>query len=86
MRTNEILLEKVVGGQDAAIRETTEQVPGMKCPQCGEFIPITLQQITTDTAIVCPHCNLKMNIDRTNTGKAIDALRKVKAAKERLEK
>lgn len=58
-----------------------QQIPGMKCPQCGEFIPTTIQHIITSSALVCPHCHLRLNIDRTKSGKAIDALRKVQKPK-----
>lgn len=63
-----------------------QQIPGMKCPQCGEFIPTTIQHIITSSALVCPHCHLRLNIDRTKSGKAIDALRKVQEAQENLER
>lgn len=63
-----------------------QQMPGMKCPQCGEFIPTTIQHIITSSALVCPHCHLRLNIDRTKSGKAIDVLRKVQEAQENLER
>lgn len=63
-----------------------QQMPGMKCPQCGEFIPTTIQHIITSSALVCPHCHLRLNIDRTKSGKAIDALRKVQEAQDNLER
>lgn len=51
--------------------------PGMLCPQCGELIPVTKEQIVYNNAIVCPHCNLYLKIDRQKSSKAIDALKKL---------
>lgn len=62
------------------------QVPGMKCPKCGDFIPTTIMQIITASALVCPHCHLRLNIDRLKSGKAIEALKKVQAAQDNLER
>ena len=61
------------------------QVPGMICPQCKNFIPTTIHAIINSKAIVCPHCHLRLNIDRTKSGKAIEALKKVQAAQDALE-
>ncbi len=58
----------------------------MKCPQCGKFIPTTIMHIITASALVCPHCQLRLNIDRMKSGKAIDALKKVQAAQDNLER
>lgn len=62
------------------------QIPGLECPKCGKFIPTTIYHIITASAIVCPHCHLRLNIDRVKSGKAIEALRKVKAAQDDLER
>ncbi len=78
---NEINLEKVIGGQETA---NQQNVPGMKCPVCGRCIPTTIYYIVTNAALTCPHCGLRLNIDRVKSAKAIDALRKVKAAQENL--
>lgn len=66
------------GGQDRRV--------GMKCPQCGEFIETSIFQLLTTCALVCPSCHLKLNIDRMKSRPAFDALRKVQAAQENLEK
>ena len=83
---NEINLEKVIGGQETANQQGTDQqnVPGMNCPMCKGFIPTTIYYIVANTELTCPHCGLKLRIDRVKSAKAIDALRKVKAAQENL--
>lgn len=62
------------------------QTPGIDCPSCGKFIPTTIYHIITASALVCPHCSLRLNIDRVKSDKAIKALRKVKAAQDDLER
>ena len=73
-------LDFIDGG---AITSTEGETPGMKCPQCGGFIPTTIMQIITTQAIVCPHCHLRLNIDRMKSSKAIEALKKVQAAQDK---
>lgn len=74
-------LELAIGGQG----QDGTGVPGMKCPQCGEFIPTTIQQISVASCLVCPHCQLRMNIDKSASRRAIDALKKVNAAQNAVE-
>ncbi len=59
---------------------------GMKCPKCGAFIRTSIFQLLTTNALVCPSCHLRLNIDRMKSKPAFDALRKVQAAKDNLEK
>ncbi len=60
-------LEKVVGGQQ-------QRISGFDCPQCGSFIPTTMEQIIKVAALVCPRCGLRLNIDNAKTVKTIEAL------------
>ena len=63
-----------------------EQKAGMKCPQCGTFIETTIFELLTSTALQCPSCHLRLNIDRMKSKPAFDALRKVQFAQDNLEK
>lgn len=45
-----------------------------------------MEQIITGTPLFCPKCHLKLSIDMTKSREAIDALKKVKEAKDRVEK
>ncbi len=73
-------LDVISGGATGS----SQQTPGMKCPQCGEFIPTTIMQIITASSLVCPHCHLRLNIDRMKSGKAIEALKKGQHAQDAL--
>lgn len=53
---------------------------GMNCPICGGFIPISIQQILDAGQVVCPHCSLVLNINKSQSRAAIDALKKVNDA------
>ncbi len=78
---NETTLELANGGQ----AQNGTGAPGMKCPQCGAFIPTTVQQITTSSCIVCPNCQIRLNIDKLPNRRAIDALKKAQAAQDAIE-
>ena len=53
---------------------------GMPCPQCGGFIPVSMQQIIADSSILCPHCGLRLNINQQESRPAIEALKKFQQA------
>ena len=61
------------------------QKAGMKCPQCGGFIPTTIFELLTSGSLVCPECHLRLSIDRIKSKPAFDALRKVQNAQINLE-
>lgn len=62
-----------------------QQKAGLNCPQCGNFIETTILQLMTANALICPHCKLRLNIDRMKSRPAFEALRKVQAAQKNLE-
>lgn len=62
------------------------QRAGLKCPQCGTFIETNIYQIIMARSLVCTHCGLVLNIDPVKSKKAIDALKKVQAAQDNLER
>lgn len=64
----------------------TTQKTGLKCPQCDTFIEISIFQLLTTNALICPNCHLRLNIDRMKSQNAFDALRKVQAAQDNLQK
>ena len=65
-------LEKISGG--AGTRPT-----GMPCPNCNGFMPISMQQIIVEPVITCPHCGLRLIINRQDSQSAIEALKNFKA-------
>ena len=50
-------LKAVSGGKSS-------QVPGINCPCCGKFIPITITELLTQRHFRCPYCLLKLNINQ----------------------
>lgn len=67
-------------------RRTDERKTGLNCPQCGGFTETTIFQLLTSCALQCPHCRLRLTIDRGKSRQALDALQKVQAAQENLER
>ncbi len=61
------------------------KTPGMNCPQCGNFIPTTIAELLTSTGLTCPHCRLRLTINRNESQKAMAILQKVQNASDRLE-
>ncbi len=70
-----------IGQEDARRRRA-----GLKCPRCGTFIETSIFELLTSGALVCPSCRLRLNIDRTRSRAAFDALRKVQSAIDNLER
>ncbi|MEG1498193.1 MAG: hypothetical protein RRX93_01195 [Bacteroidales bacterium] len=62
------------------------QISGMNCPVCKGFIPISIYQLLHDTNIICPHCSLSLSINHTLSQPAMDALKKVEEANNRVRK
>lgn len=58
---------------------------GLNCPQCNTFIETTILQLLTSSALICPACRLRLNIDRMKSKPAFDALHKVQMAQKNLE-
>ena len=61
-------------------------VPGMYCPVCKGFIPVEPQQLMFGDEILCPDCGYSIPVDRGQSAKALEALRKVEEAIENLRK
>ena len=63
-----------------------QQTPGLKCPQCGQFIPTTITELLTAPALVCPYCGLELSINRSESKQAMEILKEVDNASKNLEK
>ena len=61
-------------------------VPGIYCPVCKGFIPVEPQQLMFGDEILCPDCGYSIPVDRGQSAKALEALRKVEEAIENLRK
>jgi len=60
-------------------------IPGLGCPNCGQMIPVSMQQIIHDKALRCPCCGLVLSIDKNKSDKALKILSKVDVAQKRIE-
>lgn len=58
--------------------------PGLKCPQCGTFIPTTISELLTARALHCPQCHLELTINRAESKEAMDILKDVDNAQKNL--
>lgn len=56
----------------------TAKTSGMSCPQCGGYIPLSLEELLTGRSITCPHCNLHLTINRKVADKAREVPEKCK--------
>ena len=79
-------LDEIVGGYIPTrprMEQQQQRVPGIRCPQCGNFIPTSIQQILFSQVLFCPTCGLKLNIDKRKSEKALKILEKVDEAMRR---
>ena len=63
----------------------SQHMSGMQCPNCGNFIPTSIQQILFSGSLFCPTCGLRINIDKRKSDKALKILEKVDEAQKRIE-
>lgn len=66
-------------------QHSSQHMPGMPCPNCGNFIPTSIQQILFSSSLYCPTCGLRINIDKRKSDKALKILEKVDEAQKRIE-
>ena len=66
-------------------QHSSQHMPGMPCPNCGNFIPTSIQQILFSNILCCPICGLRINIDKRKSDKALKILEKVDEAQKRIE-
>ena len=74
------------GAPHVGVTQQAQRPSGMPCPQCNGFIPVSMQQIITDSSILCPHCGLRLNINQQESRPAIDALKKFQQAQRNFDK
>lgn len=61
-----------------------QQIPGMNCPKCGNFIPTTITELLNSSGLTCPHCRLTLTINREESKKAMEILKDVDKAQQNL--
>ena len=59
----------------------------IKCPNCGNDILIgSIENLLTNNFFFCGKCHLKLELDKSTSQKALDALKKVSNAQQKVEK
>ncbi len=56
----------------------------MSCPSCSGFIPTSITELLAASHIDCPHCRLRLTINKGESARAMSLLAKVDAAEQRL--
>jgi predicted RNA-binding Zn-ribbon protein involved in translation (DUF1610 family) len=67
------------------IQHLSQYMPDMPCPNCGNLIPTSIQQILFSNSLCCPICGLKINIDKRKSDKALEMLKKIDDAQKKSE-
>lgn len=62
-----------------------QRIPEIRCPKCGNPIPVSIQQILFSSSLFCPICGLRLNIDKRKSDKALKILAKVDDSQRRVE-
>lgn len=55
----------------------TIRVSGVACPECQNFIPMSIQGLLTSNCFSCPSCGLTLNLNIAASEVAIKALSKL---------
>lgn len=63
-----------------------QKTPGLNCPKCGSFIPTSIAELITTSYLECPHCRLRLNINKAESKRALEILNNVNEAQKNLEK
>lgn len=58
-------LENVAGGAGG-------RPSGFSCPQCKGFIPVSMQQVITESVIICSHCGYQLHINHQGSQPVIE--------------
>lgn len=66
-------------------QHSSQHMPGIPCPNCGNFIPTSIQQILFSNSICCPICGLSININKRKSDKALETLKKIEDAQKKSE-
>jgi len=66
-------------------QHSSQHMPGILCPNCGNFIPTSIQQILFSNSICCPICGLSININKRKSDKALEMLKKIENAQKKSE-
>jgi DNA-directed RNA polymerase subunit RPC12/RpoP len=66
------------------IKETTPAVeisrtPGLKCPECGTRMIVSIQNLINLEPVHCPGCGLELTIDAESSQSALESLRKLQS-------
>ena len=74
MDIKEEALNEVVGGQSG--KSSTD----IKCPNCGNMVHVTMEQILKAHPFTCTHCGLTWSYDPVKSKEAIAALKRMGCA------
>ncbi len=66
-------LNNIGGGTD----NEGQRISGIPCPSCYGFIPITMYQLISGGSIFCPQCGLRLDIDKQQSAKALEILKRL---------
>ena len=59
---NKDVLNNVTGGEGEI-----NGVPGMTCPQCGGFVPVSVSLLMHSDSLCCPTCGLRFDLKGQNS-------------------
>jgi len=62
------------------MKQMMQPIGEIKCANCGGNIPVSAYNILYSGCLFCPHCGLKMNIDKRKSKKTLQILAKVDEA------
>lgn len=67
-------------------KNKSQREPGFACPNCGAVIMTSIEELLTCRSLRCSACHLELKLDRWESRQALNALEKIKEARQRVEK
>lgn len=55
------------------------RTPGLKCPECGTRMIVSIQNLVNLEPVECPGCELELTIDVENSQSALESLRRLQS-------
>ena len=52
----------------------SSKTPGLSCPVCGKYIPISIVMLLSGSGLDCRYCGLHLEIDKEQSGKVLRVL------------
>jgi len=72
--------------KDMAQNNNTNSPQGLRCPECQNIIPVTIEMLVQRQTFKCQNCNLELEIDEEASTSVLESLEKVYEAQQEVKR